>query len=469
VKPSQTVPVPETPRPPATDVVISIGNLGKKFRLYDNPKHRLKEALHPFRKKFHREYWALRDVSLEIRRGECVGIIGRNGSGKSTLLQVICGILQPTEGRVLTQGKVSALLELGAGFNPEFTGRDNVYMNGALLGFTREELDRRFQAVADFADIGDFIDQPVKTYSSGMYVRLAFAAAINVEPELLVIDEALSVGDVKFQVKCFDKFREFRARRGTIVFVTHDTNSVNSLCDRAFLLEKGALLASGEPKSVTARYLQMLFGGEADGAPTGLERVRVGEGALPGAVEGTTQTAGAAMGPLPAVASAQVQESPSEMSLGGLRFGNRKAQILDFGILDGAGRKVFRLSPGSKYTLFARVVFHVDMAYYSIGFSIRDRRGTDLFGISSQSTSTPVPPRRRGEGVECRLDITMHLTNGAYLLTAGVAERDDTQCDSCHNGLTFEVDYISDLFPASVVDLGAIMTLKELADSSAPR
>jgi homopolymeric O-antigen transport system ATP-binding protein len=237
-----------------TGIAISVRNLSKKYHLYDSPQHRLKEALHPFRKKYHREFWALRNVSFELRRGEGLGIIGKNGSGKSTLLQILCGILQPTEGDVWVNGKISALLELGGGFNPEFTGRDNVYMNGALMGFTREEMDRRFDAILDFAEIGEFIDQPVRNYSSGMYVRLAFAAAINVDPDILIVDEALAVGDIFFQQKCHERIEELIRNGITVLMVSHDMGSIEKYSSKVLLLDHGGCSFLGNPNEAVLRY-----------------------------------------------------------------------------------------------------------------------------------------------------------------------------------------------------------------------
>jgi ABC-type polysaccharide/polyol phosphate transport system ATPase subunit len=236
------------------DIAISVRNLSKKYRLYDSPQHRLREALHPFRKKYHREFWALRDVSFEVKKGESIGIIGKNGSGKSTLLQLLCGTLEPTHGSVKMEGRVSALLELGAGFNPEFSGRENVYMNAALLGFTRQEIDERFDAIASFADIGEFIEQPVKTYSSGMYVRLAFATAINVDPDILVIDEALAVGDLRFQKTCKQKMNEFKDRGITIVLVSHAMSDISSMCRTAIFLSKGQPVFIGDVSGAINAY-----------------------------------------------------------------------------------------------------------------------------------------------------------------------------------------------------------------------
>ncbi len=241
------------------DIAISVKNLSKKYRLYDSPQHRLKEALHPFRKKYHRDFWALRDVSFEVKKGETVGIIGRNGSGKSTLLQLICGTVTPTEGEIKVNGRMAALLELGAGFNPEFTGRDNVYMNTAIIGLSREEVDARFDEIAAFADIGNFIEQPVRIYSSGMYVRLAFAVAVCVDPQILIIDEALSVGDARFQKKCFDRMNSFKEGGRTIILVSHAPNILKTFPSKGMFIDGGRIRYLGDPVEAVLKYMQTLF------------------------------------------------------------------------------------------------------------------------------------------------------------------------------------------------------------------
>lgn len=250
-----------------TDIAISVQNLSKCYQIYDTPRDRLKQFVLPRvqrfvgkePKQYYREFWALKDVSFEIKKGETVGIVGRNGSGKSTLLQLICGTLNPTSGSVQTNGRIAALLELGSGFNPEFTGRENVYMNATVLGLSNEEIDARFDEIVAFADIGDFIDQPVKTYSSGMMVRLAFAVAINVDPEVLIVDEALSVGDELFQRKCFSRIEAIRARGATILFVSHAGGIIVELCDRAVLMDSGEKITVGLPKQIVGRYQKLLY------------------------------------------------------------------------------------------------------------------------------------------------------------------------------------------------------------------
>ena len=243
-----------------SDIAISINDISKVYKLYDNPMDRLKESLGLTRQKKYKEHYALDHVSFQVHKGETVGIIGTNGAGKSTILKIITGVLSPTQGQVVVDGRISALLELGAGFNQEYSGIENVYLNGTMIGFTKEEIDAKLQDILDFADIGDFVYQPVKTYSSGMFVRLAFAVAINIDPEILIVDEALSVGDVFFQNKCYRKFEEFKKQGKTILFVSHDLSSISKYCDRVVLLEKGRKIGEGEPKEIIDMYKKVLVG-----------------------------------------------------------------------------------------------------------------------------------------------------------------------------------------------------------------
>ena len=240
------------------EIAIAVNNITKAYKLYDKPTDRLRESLGLSKQKRYKEILALNDVSFDVKKGECVGIIGTNGSGKSTILKIITGVLSPTMGSIQVYGRISALLELGAGFNPEYTGLENIYVNGTVMGFSREEIDARLEEIISFADIGEFINQPVKTYSSGMFVRLAFAVAINIDPEILIVDEALSVGDVFFQAKCYHKFEEFKKQGKTILFVSHDLGSVAKYCDRVVLLNKGVKNCEGEPKEVIDIYKQIL-------------------------------------------------------------------------------------------------------------------------------------------------------------------------------------------------------------------
>lgn len=239
-----------------TDTVISVNNLSKKYQLYDNPTQRLKEALHPFRKRYHHDFWALKDISFEVKKGEVLGILGRNGSGKSTLLKIITGVLTPTSGKVVVQGKVSALLELGTGFNPEYSGLENIYFSGSIMGFTKEEMSSKLDYILSFADIGEFVYQPVKTYSSGMFVRLAFALQTAVEPQVLIVDEALSVGDMFFQAKCMARLRELIEAGLTLLFVSHDLGTVRQICQRAILLHEGRMVDMGSAGEIADQYVK---------------------------------------------------------------------------------------------------------------------------------------------------------------------------------------------------------------------
>ena len=246
------------------ELAIKVEDISKMYKLYDKPKDRFKEALGFTKKKRYYEHYALNHVCFDVKKGETVGIIGTNGSGKSTILKIITGVLNPTSGNIAVDGRISALLELGAGFNMEYTGIENIYLNGTMMGFSREEISDRLDSILQFADIGDFVNQPVKTYSSGMFVRLAFAVAINIEPEILIVDEALSVGDVFFQVKCYHKFEEFKKMGKTILFVSHDLGSISKYCDRVILLNKGVKLAEGGPKEIVDMYKQVLVQEEED-------------------------------------------------------------------------------------------------------------------------------------------------------------------------------------------------------------
>jgi lipopolysaccharide transport system ATP-binding protein len=271
--PQATLEDQERHRPTHGDIAISVRNLGKMYHLYDRPQDRLKQAFLWGRKKLYREFWALRDVSFEVRRGEMLGIIGRNGAGKSTILQILAGTLPPTTGEVQIKGRVAALLELGSGFNPEFTGRENVYLNGAILGFSREEMDERFDEIAAFADIGEFIDQPVKLYSSGMYVRLAFAVQACLEPDVLIVDEALSVGDIFFQQKCHARMEKLLAGNTAVVLVTHDMGAVQKYCENAMLLEKGESIFKGGSSEAIKRYYTLERSPSSNLSPSGFSVV----------------------------------------------------------------------------------------------------------------------------------------------------------------------------------------------------
>ncbi|MDY3918774.1 MAG: ABC transporter ATP-binding protein [Candidatus Limivivens sp.] len=370
------------------NIAIQVENVGKVYKLYDKPSDRLKESLGLVRKKKHREYHALKNVSFEVGRGETVGIIGVNGSGKSTILKIITGVLTPTSGKVTVDGRISALLELGAGFNGEYTGIENVYLNGTMLGFTEEEIDRRLPDIVNFADIGDFINQPVKTYSSGMFVRLAFAVAININPEILIVDEALSVGDVFFQAKCYHKFEEFKEKGKTILFVSHDLSSISKYCDRVVLLNKGEKVAEGGAKEMVDLYKRFLVHQEGDHQTEALEQ------------KAGTWKSGLLLNP-------QLSE-----------YGEKQAEIVDFGIFDAAGRLSNTIEKGSACTFKLKIQFKEDLSEPIIAFTIKDMKGTEITGTNTMYEKIRIPAKK-GTCVTVSFTQPMDLQGGQYLICFG--------------------------------------------------
>lgn len=389
----------------ATPAAIQLEAVSKCYQIYDKPQHRLWQGLARGRRQYFREFWALRDVSFEVRRGETLGVIGRNGSGKSTLLQIICGTLAPTSGAVHVNGRVGALLELGAGFNHEFTGRENVYLNATVLGLSRREIDARFDAIAAFADIGEFIEQPVKTYSSGMYVRLGFAVIANIDADILVIDEALAVGDALFTQKCMRFLRDFQ-QRGTILFVSHDTAAVLSLCERAVLLKGGRMLAAGPAKDVVEAYHRSL-----------VEETQ-GTGAAPAA---SSPDLGPAEAPRQALLS--IRDARARFDPQGPAFGQGGAHIVDAALF-GSGEGTFgTVTGGERVRLVIRVRARDAIEGLVAGFHFKDRLGQILIGDNSLH-ATPEPIRvNSGEEVEAEFEFTVPpLFTGDYVLDLAVAE-----------------------------------------------
>ncbi len=406
------------------EVSIDVAGVGKVFPIYEKPHHRLLQMLSPRSRKgrWFREFRALGDVSFQVHRGETVGIIGRNGSGKSTLLQIICGTLTATTGTVTTRGRIAALLELGAGFNLEFTGRENVYLNGTLLGLTREEVHARFDDIAAFADIGDFIDQPVKSYSSGMFIRLAFAVAIHVEPDILIVDEALSVGDEAFQRKCFARIERLRDEGATIVFVSHSASTVLELCNHAILLDRGDLLAKGRPKDVVALYQKMLYA-----PPDKVAQLRAASLAR---MAGGSVPAEAGMDPLPVAFEAQteaIEESahfdPGLVSQSVLRYESCGARIEDPHIQTLAGRRVNVLEPGQEYVYVYSAVFDRNAVGVRFGMLIKTVSGVELGGATSSSVQEPIPVIEAQERIDVRFKFRAMLAPGVYFMNAGVTGR----------------------------------------------
>lgn len=376
------------------EIMIRIDHLSKEYRLYNNRKDRLIEAVLPVHKARHRIHSALRDINLEIRKGETVGIIGVNGSGKSTLLKILTGIVTPTQGKAEVRGRISALLELGAGFNPEYTGMENIYLNGTMMNISEEEIKTMIPGIIEFADIGEFINQPVKSYSSGMFARLAFAVAISVKPDILIVDEALSVGDIFFQTKCYKKFDEFRAEGMTILFVSHDLSSISKYCSRTILLNKGELVADGEPKTVVDLYKQMLSGQMT--SATAEDRNPETEGAETDTWKG------------------QMVCNPDK-----LEYGDRTAEIVDFGIFDQKDCLTNTISQGDPCTIRFKVVFRQDLQDPIFAFTIKDRMGTELAGTNTMIEDCNTGLCKAGETYTVSFTQPVMLQGGDYLLSFG--------------------------------------------------
>lgn len=387
-------------------VAISVEHVSKNYKLYEKPIDRLKEELGLTRKCLHKDHHALKDVSFDIEQGECVGIIGTNGSGKSTILKIITGVLNPTEGQVKVDGRISALLELGAGFNQEYTGVENIYLNGTMNGFTKAEVDARLQDILDFADIGDYVYQPVKTYSSGMFVRLAFSVAINIEPEILIVDEALSVGDVFFQAKCYHKFEEFKKMGKTIIFVSHDLSSIAKYCDRVILLNQGVKLGEGTPKQMIDDYKRVLVGQYDMSATTKPEN------AVANLAEDEDIQKAVEAGLSTGTGKADKVET--------LEYGSEKGIITKTYITDENGVETTTLMKGASCTVHMEVRFNEDLPSPIFALSIKTPKGTEVTGTNTMFEKTFLSPVKKGERYEATFTQKMDLQGGEYLLSFGL-------------------------------------------------
>lgn len=395
----------ETVLQEAQTPAIEVKDVVKIYKLYNKPRDRVKEAFGFGKKQQTKLHYALNGVSLKIAKGETVGIIGTNGSGKSTILKIITGVLNPTSGEVHVDGRISALLELGAGFNMEYNGIENVYLNGTMMGFSEKEIEEKLPSILEFADIGDYVYQPVKTYSSGMFVRLAFAVAINIEPEILIVDEALSVGDVFFQAKCYRKFEEFKEQGKTIVFVSHDLSSISKYCDRVFLLNQGNLLGEGKPKEMIDAYKRVLVGQYED---AGEEK-----------------------------AEAEA-ENPSA-----LEYGNGQAQILEYYMTDDRGVRTCAIIKGSEFTIHMKVKFTEKIPAPIFAFSIKNVLGVEITGTNTMIEKAFLEGVEPGQVKEITFTQKMSLQGGEYLLSLGVTG---------YRGETFEVYHrLYDILNISVV------------------
>ena len=379
-----------------SDYVINVEHVDKVYKLYDSNKARVADTLGLTRKKNYREHYALKDMSFAVKQGECVGLIGTNGSGKSTILKIITGVLSPTKGDVEVNGRISALLELGAGFNMEYTGMENIYLNGTMLGYTKEEIDEKLDDILSFADIGDFVFQPVKTYSSGMFVRLAFAVAINIDPEILIVDEALSVGDVFFQAKCYKKFEEFKAAGKTILFVSHDLGAISKYCDRAVLINKGDKVAEGAPKDMIDIYKKILVGQEP---------------VLNSKVDTLDSFSGADDN------SGENWKSNYQLNPNVNEYGDGRATIVDFAVIDDSGNYTNAIMKGSTFSVKSKVHFNTDIENPIFTLTFKTLKGIDVTGTNTMYEKCDVGLCKEGSEYVATFTQKMDMQGGEYLMS----------------------------------------------------
>ena len=453
--------------------VIDINNVHKEFKLYGRQLDRIREALSLFSNRtYHQSFHALTDISFSIEQGDTVGIIGRNGSGKSTLLQIICSILQPTSGSVKVNGRISALLELGAGFNPEFTGRENVFLNGSILGIEKAEMEKCFAGIERFADIGEFINQPVKNYSSGMYVRLAFAVAINVNPDILIVDEALSVGDTLFQAKCFAKFKEFQEKGVTILFVTHSMDLVTRYCNHALLLEEGRLAAIDTAKNVVDEYHRRLAKFSKSIMPDTEKEEELGinndptvEDASDSSIsDGRTAKDGSTL-----VNKVSNHLKKSELAYrlnpNENRYGNGKAEIVEIGIDSLSEKEKYSFKHGESYRFWFKTKFHETIDDPITAFTIKDTKGFDLTGANTLFKNRQIGKVEKGEIILTEFDQRMMLNPGGYLLSFGCAGFEDGEYvvyDRRYDVISFEV--VSAQSSVGIFDLDSKIKVRRVED-----
>lgn len=422
------------------EIAIAVDHISKVYKLYDKPMDRMVEALGLTKKKKYREHFALSDVSFQVKKGECVGIIGTNGSGKSTILKIITGVLNPTGGTLTVNGRIQALLELGAGFNMEYTGIENIYLNGTMNGFTEQEIAGRMQDILDFADIGDYVKQPVKTYSSGMFVRLAFSVAINIDPEILIVDEALSVGDVFFQAKCYHKFEEFKKMGKTIIFVSHDLSSVSKYCDRVVLLNQGVKLGEGSPKEMIDDYKRVLVGqyelpeSKSESSLLNDEQIQV------------------------AVQKKAAKQDTSKL----LEYGTKEAVIEQFYMTDDRGTESKSIIKGSEFTIHMKVRFMADLPAPIFAFSIKTVKGTEITGTNTMFEKAFLESVKAGAVKDITFTQKMSLQGGEYLLSFGVTGYDGNDFQVYHRLYdALDLTVISDKNTVGFYDMDSKVIVKE--------
>lgn len=410
------------------EVAIEVKGLNKIYKLYDKPSDRFKEALR-LTKKEYKQHYALQNVDLSIYKGETVGIIGTNGSGKSTILKIITGVLHPTSGHVQVNGRISALLELGAGFDMEYNGIENVYLNGTMIGFSQEEIEAKLPEILEFADIGDYVYQPVKTYSSGMFVRLAFAVAINIDPEILIVDEALSVGDVFFQAKCYRKFEEFKKKGKTILFVSHDLSSISKYCDRVYLLNQGVLLGEGTPKKMIDVYKQVLVGQYEEEADQ-------------------EHSSGSEAGQNPEL----------------LEYGTHQAEILEAYITDERGVRVNAILKGSTFSVHMKVAFHEHIQAPIFAYTVKNVIGVEITGTNTMVEKAYLESGEPGQVKEIVFTQEMNLQGGDYLLSLGLTGYEGDNFQVYHRLYdALNITVVSDKNTVGYYDMNSRITVTDVS------
>lgn len=435
-----------------SEVAIRVDDVSKLYKLYDKPSDRLKESLGLTRKKLYKEHYALHNVSFDVKRGETVGIIGTNGSGKSTILKIITGVLNPSGGHVEIDGRISALLELGAGFNMEYTGIENIYLNGTMIGFSREEIDAKMQDILDFADIGDFVHQPVKTYSSGMFVRLAFAVAINIDPEILIVDEALSVGDVFFQAKCYKKFEDFKKMGKTILFVSHDLGSISKYCDRVVLLNRGKKLAEGTPKEMVSMYKRIMVNQDK------AEEIAAHQVDMSSLEEDDEKEI------KEAVCEGQ-WKNHYNLNPDVDEYGNGAAEIEDFAIIDENGNYTNAIVKGTRFRLKSKVKFKQDVHDPIFTYTFKNIQGVAITGTNTMYEKKDVPLAKEGETYVATFEQDMFLQGGEYLLSMSCTGYRDGEFQVYHRLYDVcNVTVVSDKNTVGFYDMNSVTTVEKIEE-----
>ena len=427
------------------EIAIAVENVNKIYKLYDRPRDRMFEALGLSKKKKYHEKYALSNVSFHVKKGECVGIIGTNGSGKSTILKIITGVLNQTSGNVSVNGRISALLELGAGFNMEYTGLENIYLNGTMNGFSEKEIDERMQDILDFADIGDYVKQPVKTYSSGMFVRLAFSVGINIDPEILIVDEALSVGDVYFQAKCYHKFEEFKEMGKTIIFVSHDLSSIAKYCDRVILLDQGVKLGEGGPKEMIDDFKRVLVGQYQTPEEKSVNKSLLEDEELQQAV---------------LKSKAKKEEDKT------LEYGTKQAMIEEIYLTDDNGTRSNAIIKGMNFGIHMRVRFYEDLPAPIFAFTIKNVKGTEITGTNTMFEKAFLEPVKAGTVKEITFTQKMSLQGGDYLLSFGVTGYDGNDFQVYHRLYdALDVTVISDKNTVGFYDMDSSIQVEDVREA----